>query len=169
MAAFATSGCETAATMPASTATISAGPTTPLISCRDSAIYADLLARANTQYRNHADPHDDALSLSGKSAEQSLKIIKQYLPYYPLRMASSDADGICIMVYSLSPDAVITDLEIACSDPAFEQPSKRALGRFEFEPAKINGSPTWATSIVQPIKFCMAEYLAPVEIKPLNE
>lgn len=91
------------------------------------------------------------IGLGPATAEEKIEIpaasvptaIKRTPPQYPIRLAEQGIEGWVLLEFFVETDGSVTEIEVLDSDPpgAFEVAAIRAVRRWVYQPAELNGSP----------------------------
>lgn len=125
------------------------------VDCADQAEYDAQINRARTLYEALPKPHISQPFSAGLNKKAPARPVKIVPPNYPLRMQEFAIEGVCAIVFSVSPEGKAEDITPSCSDPAFENQAIRAIQKYEFEPAIMDGNSVWTTHVMQPVRFCL--------------
>ena len=99
---------------------------------------------------------EDATATEPKQATpQAARIISRAAPTFPEVAVKKGIEGHVVIRYSVLADGTVGDAQVIESVPpgVFDRSALAAIGRFQFEPAKVHGKPVAAEDMRQRISF----------------
>ena len=90
-----------------------------------------------------------------QATHQAARVISRAAPTFPEVAVKKGIEGHVVIRYSVLADGTVGDAQVIESVPpgVFDRSALAAIGRFQFEPAKVHGKPVAAQDMRQRISF----------------
>jgi TonB family protein len=80
------------------------------------------------------------------------RLVSSVLPVYPLFAKEAHIEGDVVIKTTIDKNGSVTHMEVVSGPPMLRQPALEALGRWKYEPSKLNGQPV-SVQLLVTLKF----------------